>query len=268
MRYFAGLFDAEGYVSLVPTGHFRIGIEITHSPIIESLQSFLGGKIYEHKRNNKKRSWEWAIVTNTKEMFNFIEHILPFTVIKTPQLQRIKDYLELPRKMRKESRKEISHQLANLKIPLPLTKSHFDFSPSIIPDNSFYEWLAGFLDGDGNLCIYEYKGTSGNQIFNSWIGIFNTHGEAIHFVQQRINGSISQYKGCKYPVWKWVCRQKDSFNLCEKLLPFLVIKKEQCKLMIEYFRIKEFKTREQSYSFDDINKIREIICQIKHLNSL
>jgi len=33
MHYFAGLFDAEGYVSLLKTGNFIIGTEMTNEQV-------------------------------------------------------------------------------------------------------------------------------------------------------------------------------------------------------------------------------------------
>ena len=268
MQYFSGLFDAEGYVSLMKSGHFTIGLEMTCESIPNIFQETFGGKIYVRKRDKRKKTWTWVIATNTNLAVNFVESIAKFCVIKQTQLLRIKDYLQSTRTFRKEIRDPVSSQLADLKIPFNLTKEHINVCQTIIPDEHFFQWLAGFMDGDGNLCIYECKSPKNTPIFDSWISIFNTHPIAIKYVQDRIKGSISKYKGTKFPIWKWVCCQKDSILLCDSLYPFLRIKKEQCFLVSEFLQIQKTKIREKSYSFEQINRIREIITQIKHLNSL
>lgn len=268
MEYFAGLFDAEGYVSLSSSGHFQVAIEITSQETANLLQKEFEGKVYSRKRKNRKPTWTWIIATNRNSCLSFLQKVIPFCVIKKTQLLRLQDYLESPRDFRKEIRKEVIKQLSNLKKPIPLTKKQINVTPTLQPADDFYKWLGGFLDGDGNVCIYEYKSPKGTIIFDSWIGVFNIHPDVIHFVQQRIKGSISQYKGSKFPIWKWVCPSKESKKFCEDILPYVKMKKEAIKLVLEFLSIKETKIREKSYSFEQINRIRDIITQIKHLNSL
>ena len=55
MEYFAGLFDAEGYVSLLKDGHFVIGTEMGNEEVPALFQEKFGGKIYERKRNKRKK---------------------------------------------------------------------------------------------------------------------------------------------------------------------------------------------------------------------
>lgn len=268
MEYFAGLFDAEGYVSLSSSGHFQVAIEISSQEIAYSLQKEFEGNVYSRKRGTKKTTWTWIIGTNREPCLSFLKRIIPFCMIKKTQLIILKDYLESTRSFRKEVRKDVIKQLSNLKNPIPLTKEQIDVSTSVSPSEPFYKWLGGFTDGDGNICIYEYKSPKGTIIFDSWIGVFNTHPDVIQFIQRRIKGSISKYKGAKFPIWKWVCSNKVSKKFCENILPYIKLKKEQIKLVLEFLSIKETKIREKSYSFEQINRIRDIITQIKHLNSL
>ncbi len=267
MEYFAGLFDAEGYVSLCKTGHFIIGTELTNKNIPHLFRDTFGGKIYCRKRDKRKETWTWTIATNIDACLNFINLIEPFSIIKNKQLCRLRDYINQSRDNRRKFRDDYISSISNLKKPLPITKDQIVVPTEIPPEETFWKWLAGFMDGDGNLCIYEYERKK-SIIFDSWIGIFNTMPEAISLVKSRVDGSISSYKGIKFPIWKWVCCQKDSQLVCDSLYPFLQIKKEQCALISKFLKIKETKIREQSYSFDQINEIRGIIKQIKHLNSL
>lgn len=267
MHYFAGLFDAEGYVSLGKDGRFQIGTEVTNKDIPHLFKEKFGGNIYSRKRDKRKETWTWVISTNLSDALNFITLISPFSIIKKTQLSRLKDYLDQSRELRKETRYHISHELSLLKKPLPITKKVILDRCAKIPDESFWMWLAGFFDGDGNFCVYEYKGKK-STVFDSWISVFNIHANAICAVLDRVQGSISSYKGSKFPIWKWVCTQKNSQFVCESVYPYLIIKKQQCQLVMEFLKIQKTKTKQTSYSFDQINKIRDIINQIKHLNSL
>jgi len=267
MEYFAGLFDAEGWISLCKDGHFTIGTEMANEEIPLLFQEKFGGKIYERKRKKRKKTWSWLISTNREPAINFLNQISQYSIIKQPQLLLLKNYLEDSQLGRRENRDQISHQISVLKNPPLFTKSELDVPTNTIPTNEFWKWLAGFLDGDGNLCVYEYQGQR-SKIFDSWIGFFNSHAQALLYIKRRLNGSITSVKGCKHPVWRIVLCQKDSEFACESLMPYLIVKKEQCRLLIEFLNIKKTKIREQSYSFDQVNQIREIINQIKHLNSL
>jgi len=267
MEYFAGLFDAEGYVSLCKSGHFIIATELANEQIPNLFKERFGGKIYSRKRDKRKQTFTWTISTNTESCLNFINLIEPFCVVKAMQLCRLRDYLNRSREDRRNTREMTCNWISNLKKPTVYTRDQFIIDSNTPIDERFLKWFAGFLDGDGNLCIYEYKGKH-SQIFDSWIGVFNTNPEAIFFIKSRINGSISSYKGAKFPIWKWVCCQKDSQLVCNSLYPYLKIKKEQCALVAKFLKIKETKIREKPYSFNQINKIRDIIKQIKHLNSL
>lgn len=267
MQYFAGLFDAEGYVTLAKDGHFNIGTELANEEIPNLFKETFGGKIYVRQRDHRKKTWAWRVATNNELCMNFIEKVEPYSVVKKTQLLRLKDYLSCERSFRRQVRDDCSHQLSMLKKPLPLTKEHINVASDKIPTKDFLKWLAGFFDGDGNFCIYEYQGKR-SIIFDSWIGVFNTFPEAICVVKHHINGSISKSKGAKFPIWKWVCCQKDSEFVCNSLYPFLRIKKDQCKLVSKFLEIQKTKIRESSYSFDQINEIRDIIKQIKHFNSL
>lgn len=267
MHYFAGLFDAEGYISLGKDGRFHIGIEMANESVPNLFKETFGGNIYSRTRNKRKKTWSWIISTNFIESLAFISKVSDFSIIKRTQLIRLKDYLNQTRDFRKQVRADISHQLSLLKKPLALTKEDITNRSIKHPNEAFWKWLAGFFDGDGNFCVYEYTGKK-SIIFDSWISIFNIHPDAISLVNDHIVGSISKYKGSKFPVWKWVCNQKNSQFVCESVYPFLRIKKEQCKLVMQFLEIQKTKTRNTSYSFDQINAIRDIINQIKHLNSL
>jgi len=268
MEYFAGMFDADGWVSLVPDGHFVIGLEKSNEKIIQMFQDKFGGRIHKKKkRNGRKQTYVWNISTIKETSINFIDSVSAFTQVKTKQLQELKEYLHLSRDLRRENRKLYAADIANFKKPTFYTKEQIKVPTNIIPDDSFFKWLAGFMDGDGNFTVFEYQ-NGPKRTFDSWIGAFNTFGEPIIYIKERLDGSISQYKGINYPIWKWVCNQKTSEFVCTSLEPYLIMRKQQCSLVNEYLKIHNTKIKGVDYSDNVVAKVRDIIKQIKFHNSL
>lgn len=267
MHYSAGIFDAEGWVSLTPRGNFIIGLEIAHEGTANDFYDKWGGKIYKPTRKARKQIFSWRIPTNTNEIQRFLNDMMPLCKIKHKQLVKLHDYINQPRANKKNSRPQFVHQIAELKKPTTYSKDQLIFEPTKPIDDHFAKWFAGFMDGDGNFCVYEYENWH-KRSFDSWISIFNTFAEPIIYVQQRIKGSISIYKGTKFPIWKWVCNQESSKFVCQSLEPNLILKKEQCKLVSRYLDIHNTKVRGVDYSSEVVSEIRDIIKQIKLHNSL
>lgn len=154
MQYFAGLFDAEGYVSLGKEGRFHIGTEMTNEEVPKLFKDTFGGNIYSRTRENRKKTYTWVISTNIQVSLNFIDQIAPYSIIKKTQLLRLRDYLDQTREFKRQIRDEVSHQLSCLKKPLPLTKEQINVETNQIINKDFLMWFAGFIDGDGNICVF------------------------------------------------------------------------------------------------------------------
>lgn len=267
MEYFAGMFDADGWVSLIPDGHFVIGLEKTNENIINAFQQKFGGNVRVKQRKAKKKTFTWTLSTLRQETLNFIDQISPFTRVKTPQLIELKEYLNLSRDERRINRSLYVAHIALFKKPISYNREQIKVPTIVEPDQSFFKWLSGFMDGDGNFCVFEYESQK-RITFDSWIGAFNTFGEPIIYIKERIEGSISQYKGNKFPIWKWVSSQKSSEFVCNSLEPYLMNRKIQCQLVNEYLKIHKTKTRGIDHTDSVVKDIREIIKQIKYHNSL
>lgn len=268
MRYFAGMFDAEGYVSLLKTGNFLIGMEMANEEIPNLFKETFGGTIYTRKRDNRKKTFTWNIGTNRDLAVNFINLVFPFCFVKDAQLRLLKSHISSTREQKRKERDEIRRLLSGLKQPTPASKNFFDTGElKVVPETDFYEWFAGFIDGDGNFTLYESKKERWIG-FQSWFGVFNIHPEPICYVRENLKGTIGTYHHSKNIIWKWVCSQSIEQSVCQSLLPFLRIKKRAAEIIIEYHEIKKTKNRFVSYSLEDRDKIRDLINQLKHINSL
>lgn len=123
-------------------------------------------------------------------------------------------------------------------------------------DKAFYGYLAGLLDGEGHITIsrckvvkrrvrvdgslYERPDTIQYQMN---LGITNTDMRLMDWLQGRLGGKVYQLKRChKNPKWKHSCKwqytkHSDGEKLLLAVLPYLVLKKEQAKVMLEFLRL-------------------------------
>ena len=280
MHYLAGLFDAEGCVSLSLQGGQIISIDMCNEEIPNLFRSTFGGSISDYKRENRKKVYSWRCLT--PNIPNFIDTISPISFLKKPQLDLLKSYIDQTREERRNSRSEYVSKIAACKRPPFETIELLRIPSTTQATKEFFEWFAGFLDGDGNFCCYEYtssKFNSGRARFASTISCFNVMPDVIRHIKKHVDGSISVLKQNKNPVWKWVCSRDKAIHVCESLLPYIKIKKKACELLIEFIKIFNSKCHRipgkgsgkgnwQTFSLDEINIMREIIQQIKYQNSL
>lgn len=267
MQYFAGLFDAEGYVSMCPNGGFNIAIEMSNEEIPNLFQSKFNGSIYIRKRDHRKKTWCWRINSIADQAINFIDCISKFSIIKKPQLITLRDYLDQSRDERKFVRNITVATLKALKQPPPMNKDDMIRTDKIIEPN-FFEWFAGFIDGDGNFVCNEYIYKKNNQrYFDHQISVANIFPQAICFINDRIKGCITNLNRTKNHLFKWTCNRHNEKFVCESIFPFMKIKKNQCELFLEFIKF-PLKERHIPFSQIELKRRYEIINQIKHLNSL
>jgi len=267
MSYFAGLFDAEGYVSVCHKGSFTIAIEMSNEEIPNIFQSEFQGSIYTRKRDNRKKTWTWKINSICDQAMYFIDSISQFSIVKKPQLLRLRDYLDQSREDRKYTRAITVTTLKELKHPSPINKDDIIRIEKPIEPH-FFEWLAGFIDGDGNFVCnqYTYK-KSGLKYFDHQISIANICPEVICHINDRISGCITNLNRSKNHLFKWTCKRRNEQFVCESILPFSKIKKGQCELFLEFVKF-PLKQRYVPFPDEELKRRYEIINQIKHLNSL
>ncbi len=268
MHYFAGLFDAEGYISLCHNGAFTIAVEMANEEIPNLLKKEFQGSIYERKRDKRKKTWIWKINSISEQALFFIKSIKNSSIIKIDQLIELEDYINNPRNIKRSIRENVIHNLKFHKRPSNLHL--IDILPrvqkSIEPD--FFKWLAGFIDGDGNFVCNEYiDNRNGRKYFSRQISIANIILEVIQHINDRIPGCISHLNHGAHIIFKWTCKRHSEKFLCESIHPFLKLKKDQCRLFLEFLKFPE-KTRNIPYSIQDRDRMYSIINQIKHLNSL
>lgn len=257
MEYFAGLFDAEGCIGLLNNGAFNISLEMANEEIPNLFKERFGGAIYTRKRKERKQTWTWKINSIASISLNFLNSILPYSIVKKSQLRDLKDYLNNSRTDRAKLRQHYSKYIRIAKCPY---RSSIKDIRRRIPQEyteSFAKWLAGFIDGDGNFVCNTYiDKRNGRRYFGRQLSVASIYLDALVYINERVQGSFTESPRTKNPIFKWVPNRPHDIYLCESLVPFLRLKKRQAELYQVY-----------GWSEDDSQRYK-IIDQIKHLNSL
>lgn len=256
MHYFSGLFDAEGYVTLNNRGAFILAIEMANQNIPQLFKQNFDGVITTRIRKDRKRTFTWNCNSN-EGAINFIEEIIPHSIVKRPQLLLLQQYLSHTRNDRSMIRKSFISSISACKIPKKRNIRFVQIKTEKIPDENFIKWLSGFIDGDGNFVLYE----TGKR-FNMQICAFNVFPEPIKEIKSRFDGSICLLNRKPNSIWKWTANNLQ--ELCPKLFPHLIIKKTQCEILMKFMETRQPWTHSEDYR----HYVRDLILQLKHANSL
>jgi hypothetical protein len=102
-------------------------------------------------------------------------------------------------------------------------------------------YLAGIVDGEGCFVIgcYAFNKKTGVPHFHTTIQVTSTDRILIEWLVDNFGGKVAAYtpkqtaKNSRRTPYKWVIHADRLKHLCELMLPYLVIKKDQAELMIE-----------------------------------
>jgi hypothetical protein len=107
-------------------------------------------------------------------------------------------------------------------------------------DKAKYAYLAGIIDGEG--CITIGAGKKETCInYNAILCVQNTSRKLIDWIQSHFGGQIYLSKketDKTKAAWMWrFTKKKDIELILLAILPYLVVKKEQAKILLNYVRL-------------------------------
>ena len=109
-------------------------------------------------------------------------------------------------------------------------------------------YLAGIVDGEGSICIYRVNPAKYNRYqnpsFRGVLNISNTKKELFDWIEKQFS-NLNKSKKHRRSIFKknstherwiyeWVVQGHRVIDICTQILPYLVIKKRQAELMIEF----------------------------------
>lgn len=130
-----------------------------------------------------------------------------------------------------------------------------------------HAYTAGYIDGDGCFSIGKTTIKKTNYIkYQASLTITSTNRSVLEFFSTCYGGSIADFDRKKYPQqkpqYRLTLRHSDSINLIEKILPYLVERKDQAELFREFItteskEIKDFFIEKMFPLKHTINLVKE-----------
>lgn len=98
------------------------------------------------------------------------------------------------------------------------------------------KYLAGLFDGEGSVTIYLHNGK-----YILTTQIVNSHKGVIIQSNKLLNGSIThdKGKGTSTSTWRLRLSLTDSKNFFNSVIPYLIVKKEQCQIGLDFLTNRE-----------------------------
>ena len=97
-------------------------------------------------------------------------------------------------------------------------------------------WAAGFFDGEG--CIHIGRLTArGHTNYQLIIRVSQRTREPVDEFQRLFGGFVSTTRASSHPhktQWLWGCSNAQAGKVLAQLLPFLIVKKSQAELAVEF----------------------------------
>ena len=135
-----------------------------------------------------------------------------------------------------------------------------------------YCYLAGIIDGEGTIGVYLGSIKRKDACYRNYtvqLSIANTNYLLMEFLKSNFGGHImfrSATKDNGKVVYMWRARLDEIRFILPRVIPFLILKKEQAKIVVEFLdilkKVKELKKRKNSPELDSFNKRRREICSI------
>lgn len=113
--------------------------------------------------------------------------------------------------------------------------------------NTKLAYLAGAIDSDGYITIHRRKGG-----LTERLGLNQVTPQIPELLRECFGGHIFHYASSTQngkPLYRYDCRGPLAANACDALLPYLLVKSEQAKILVEYNSTRQKIYRKHSYWF-------------------
>src|SRR3990167_4185123 len=109
-----------------------------------------------------------------------------------------------------------------------------------------YSYIAGLIDGEGSISISKLIRKDKQHwkpAYNGFVCIGNTSKVMIDLIIETFGGTYTtECVPYRKPMYKWMTRSSEKvIRILESLLPYLKVKSEQAKIVIEFCKTKQTK---------------------------
>ena len=134
-----------------------------------------------------------------------------------------------------------------------------------------WAWFAGIMDGEGTIGIYLYKDKEGHRQDVLQVGIEMAHEPTIKQIDDiaRVGSIQVRHRPPWKPMFGWHASNREAASVLRYCMPFLVTKKAQAELGIEFMELKRLTRRGgqgATLALSDISRRERIQQAIQQLN--
>lgn len=291
-KYLAGILDTEGWIGMRKkhikkgtilktlrkgklkefmykrdyTYYFcQISISVTEFSFLEHLKTIFNvGKIRKLKKEgNRKEQFQW-IIENNKNIKLILKNTLHYLIIKQEQaligLHSLKNKRKENREYYERMKKYNERGLIINKSYTVLPKLKRKYDEEILNEGD-WRYLAGVIDTEGSIYCASKKIKQGGKIYDYQRIILSLHMTNKEFVKYIFNkykkGKFKGYKreGYIYGDYHWiVLAERETKMILYKILPYLIIKKEQAILALETLKIDSKSREKYRLKMKELNK--------------
>lgn len=144
-------------------------------------------------------------------------------------------------------------------------------------NNSEIAWAAGFIDGEGTICIQRRTREKRNREYAVALTAENTDPAALLLLMKLFGGYVYQrsirrkHHFGKRPIFSWKAHRGNIGSVLKALLPYLILKKPQAELALAFERMKQRRqpgigSRGCPFEAEEIAWRESIYLQMRELN--
>jgi hypothetical protein len=246
--YMAGMMDGDGCFSIFKTereySDYRpfVGFTNAYKPVCQWAVEHFGGTINQqkgfchHNGYYSKELFHWRLY-GRNSVRNFLSSIIPYLREKKEQAILLLEYINLDGKINPIKREELFLRLREMK-KLGCVTTEMPNTPEY--PKSIFAYMAGAIDSEGHITIGKDT-RKNNTSYNVRVGLTNTFLPLLKSAQVIYGGGICS-AGSKNPkpVSIWYISEKKSIERCIlSILPYLIVKRERAKLMLDFVRMQK-----------------------------
>jgi hypothetical protein len=237
--YLAGLIDGDGCInaSVAQSGgqtwyRIHLSVNSVEHKVIKRLEELFGGQGHKRERGHYRNGviWEWRLVAKQSAR-QLLEETRKFLVLKKEQARLAIEFFDLPRGC-PETREAYIREIQRLNQKETTEGTLEDFGHNKWP------YLAGLMDAEGTFTVRrDIRETYVH--YGIWARLGNTNKQVIDWLE--ISFGVKAIRDSKSWYWPLPYERKEKERFLLHLLPYLVTKREQAKVLLEYIRMGEEK---------------------------
>lgn len=221
------------------TYRLYIGFTNKYRPLIHRAIDMFGGNLQVQKSRvdsagyTSNELYHWRLHGSNSSR-SFLSAILPYIKEKKSQALMALSYLDLNGEVNPEAREDLFQSMRSAKRSGCVTTE----TPDVFGSNTDNAYMAGVMDAEGHITINRGR-RKNTTSYNARIGITNSYKPVLEMAKAMFGGSICSAGNKKgKPLFIWYLSDKSSIEKCLlHLLPYLIVKKERAKALVEFARL-------------------------------